>query len=147
MMNSSPNEDRFPPLPDSARSELERIYREADAEIAATGVRCDSSGVCCDFENVPHLLYASTVEISHVKELHPKSFEPGSKLCPFWIDRQCMSRERRPLGCRTYYCDERYRDVLEDIYEKYYRQIRQIAEKHGMDWSYVGFVDALRDTL
>lgn len=147
MVDFSPENARFPGLPNAAREELERIYREVDAEIASTGVRCEASGVCCDFENVPHHLYASTVEISHVKEVHPESFAPGSKLCPFWIDRKCMLRERRPLGCRTYFCDERYRDVLEDIYEKYYRRVRAIAEQHDLEWSYVSFVDALRNTL
>lgn len=148
MTNGPPvRPDRFPPLPAEARAELEAIYRDVDAEITSTGVRCDSSGVCCDFENVPHLLYASTVEIRYVKELHSVDFEPGSKLCPFWIDGLCLNRERRPLGCRTYFCDEDYRNVLEAIYEKHYARVREIARRFDFEWAYVSFVDAMRGTL
>ncbi|MBI4583646.1 MAG: hypothetical protein HY717_06460 [Planctomycetes bacterium] len=126
------------------RQEIEALYRDLEAEIRAAGVACWQRGDCCDFERSDHLLYASTLEIAHVQELHPRPFSPGSKLCPFWIDGLCTLRERRPLGCRTYFCDRRFQEKLHALYEKYHRRIKVLAARHRAPWVYLPFVDALR---
>ena len=126
------------------REELEAVYREVDNEIESTGVVCWTKSLCCDFEKVDHVLYASSLEIAYIQEQHGDPFPPGSPLCPFWKDKLCTLRQRRPLGCRTYFCDEKYKEVLEDIYEKYYRRLKDIAIRHDIPWSYVPFVAKLR---
>jgi Fe-S-cluster containining protein len=124
--------------------EIEEVYRQVDEEIRATGAVCWLRGDCCDFEASPHKLYASSIEIAYVKDRYPDPFPLGSVLCPFWKDRKCTERERRPLGCRTYFCDVRFRDQLEAIYEKHHRKIREIADRHGLEYRYEPFVAALR---
>jgi Fe-S-cluster containining protein len=127
------------------RSELEEVYRDLDREVRGLGVGCWLRGDCCDFERSEHRLYASSVEIAYVSEKHPEAFSGPSALCPFWKEGKCTERERRPLGCRTYFCDARYRDPLQDLYEKHYRRLQGLAERHQLAWSYVEFVAALRN--
>ncbi len=135
----------MPPLPGPVRSEIESIYRDLEAEIRALGVGCWARGDCCDFERCDHKLYASSLEVAYVKEKHPKPFPLDGVLCPFWKEGKCTERERRPLGCRTHFCDRRYRTQLESLYEKHYRRIRGLAAKLEIPWSYRPFVNALRD--
>jgi hypothetical protein len=128
-----------------AREVLEAIYRDVDREILECGVRCERRGDCCDFRRRGHRLYASSLEIAYVKERHPAPFPSGNVLCPFWKGGACAERERRPLGCRTYFCDPRYRRQLEEIYERYHRRIRQACEGHAIPYRYEPFVAALRE--
>lgn len=132
-------------LSPAARAELEDIYRRVDQEIASSGVCCWLRGQCCDFEANDHVLYASSAELAYVLEGHPEPFEPTGVECPFWVDGLCTERRRRPLGCRTYYCDERYREPLEAICEKYHGEVRELSERHGITYRYAPFVASLRD--
>ena len=132
----------LPPGP-TAFPELEGLYREIDREVLSLGVACWARGDCCDFRRFDHKLMASSLEIAYVKEKHPGKLDAGSSLCLFWKAGKCTERDRRPLGCRTFFCDRRYRGILEDLHEKYYRRLRQIARGHPCPWSYEPFVDAL----
>jgi len=123
--------------------ELEKLYQEIDREVLSLGVGCWAHGDCCDFRRFDHKLMASSLEMAYVKEKHPGKLEAGSGLCPFWKAGKCTERERRPLGCRTFHCDRRYRRILEDLHERYYRRLRQLARDHPCPWSYEPFVDAL----
>lgn len=134
-----------PTLSPRLRRALEAIYEELNSEVAALGVTCWVRGVCCDFERADHRLYASSLELAYVLEAHDGPLPFSGRLCPFWKEGQCTERERRPLGCRTYFCDERYRDRLEALYEKYYSRLKATAEKEGFDWSYGEFVEGLKD--
>jgi Fe-S-cluster containining protein len=131
-------------LPHSLTTQLESLYQELDREIRSLGVGCWIRGDCCDFERCEHQLYASTVELAYVKETHPETFPPDSRLCPFWKEGKCTEHDRRPLGCRTYFCDTRYSEALQELYEKYLRQISALAEEHRFPWRYQPFVAALR---
>lgn len=123
---------------------LEKLYQRVDEEISASGVECWLRGDCCDFEKVDHTLFASSLELEYVRDKHPKSFPPGNALCPFWEKGRCVERERRPLGCRTYFCDANFSKQLQAIYEKYHAEIKELVELHELPYSYEPFVLALR---
>ena len=141
-MAEAPKSDA--PLSDDARRELEELYREVDRRIASTGVECWVRGVCCDFDRTDHRLYASSIEVAYVREKHWQEWPSDSRLCPFWVEGRCTERERRPLGCRTYFCDASFRDETHSIYEVAHRAIQELAARHGLDYRYTPFVDALR---
>jgi len=132
-------------LSDAARAELEAIYARVDEAIRATGAVCILRGDCCDFPRQEHRLWASSVEIAWVREKHPSPFPPRDELCPFWKEGLCTERERRPLGCRTYFCDPRTRDATEAVYERFHEEIRALADRHGLPYRYEDFVAALRE--
>ncbi len=127
-------------LPDALRRELESIYAEADRRVAEIGVACWVRGICCDFRRADHHLYASSAEVDYIREKHSPDPAGDGELCPFWRGGVCTERERRPLGCRTYFCDERYRDELEALYGELYDRLRRAADRVGYAWEYVPFV-------
>jgi hypothetical protein len=131
-------------ISDELRAEIEDLYRRVDAEIARIGVVCWLRGKCCDFEHNEHRLWASSVEIAYVDEKHPEPFAPGSVLCPFWKDGLCTERERRPLGCRTYFCDPAHREATESAYERFHAEFRALADRFDVPYTYRDFVAALR---
>jgi hypothetical protein len=130
-------------MPPALRAALESAYRELDGEILALGVGCWERGDCCEFERCDHRLFASSVEIAYVAQKHAPPLPARGVLCPFWSAGKCTERERRPLGCRTYFCDRRYREQLQALYEKYHRRLQELAVEHGSPWSYQPFVEAL----
>ena len=145
--NSSQPKQREEPknrLPAEAFEALEKLYRRVDEEISESGVECWLRGDCCDFEKVDHTLFASSLELESVREKHPETFPPNNALCPFWEDGRCVERERRPLGCRTYFCDENFAERLQAIYENYHAEIRELAKRYDIPYSYKPFVLALR---
>src|SRR5687767_4148795 len=94
------------------RSDLLNLYAEIDAEIAAESPRCDASGRCCRFSEYGHTLFLSAVEGELLFEREP---EIGGGECPYQINQLCTARERRPLGCRTYFCDPKYAHRMPEI--------------------------------
>jgi len=136
--------DPVPLLSPDLRSAIAAVYRDADAAVSALGAACWARGDCCDFRRADHRLYATGLETAYASETPAGPRNPEEILCPFWIDGRCATRERRPLGCRTYFCDPRYREPLEAIHEKHLRRLREISEIHGFPWSYSGFVAAVR---
>jgi hypothetical protein len=145
MLHDIPGGSRSDPrLAPEASAALEDIYRRADAEIAATGALCWLRGECCDFTRSDHVLFATSVEIAYAREVLRSPFPPASVLCPFWKSGLCTERARRPLGCRTYFCDPSRRAAVERIYEKYHREIGTLAARFGIPYRYEPFVAALR---
>jgi Fe-S-cluster containining protein len=141
------------PLPPPLAAAIERLYAELDARVRALGVGCWVRGDCCDFERSEHRLYASTIEVAHVIAKHgsglaadgaPPRDAAAAKLCPFWKAGKCTERERRPLGCRTYFCDPRFREPLAALYEEYHGRLRSLAREWRVPWEYAPFVSALR---
>ena len=136
-----------PAKPDLCRElteSLEDLYRRVDEEVQQSGVQCWLSGKCCDFEKMDHTLYASSLEIAFLREKYPEPYRADSVLCPFWKEGLCVERDRRPLGCRTYFCDDNYSEELQAIYEKYHAEIKALAQRYNIPYSYEPFVSALR---
>ena len=134
----------MPSLSADLRRAVAAIYRDADAEVSALGAACWARGDCCDFTRADHRLYASGLEAAYARETPAGPRNPEESLCPYWIDRRCTARERRPLGCRTYFCDPRYRVALEAIHENHLRRLRELSDNHAFPWSYAEFVAAVR---
>jgi len=129
--------------PEAAQA-LADVYARVDREIRSMGATCWLRGRCCDFETAEHVLFASSAEIAFVRAAHAERFAPHGVLCPFWKDGLCAERERRPLGCRTYFCDPAYSDRVASIHERYHREICALADRFGIEYRYEPFVAALR---
>ena len=141
---------RVPPLTSVLAEQVEALYARLSAQISALGVGCWVRGECCNFDRAPHTLYASTLELGYLKTKRPtvgnETFDPDSPLCPFWRDGKCTEREGRPLGCRSFFCDARFRTTLESLYETHHRELQSLAEAHEYPWEYLPFVASLRKT-
>lgn len=133
--------------PAAAYRALEEVYRDLDREIARLGPRCDARGLCCDFDRVDHVLFASKLEIDYVKDHEPRARYAAAvgNRCPFLEEGQCGARAVRMLGCRTYYCQEGFAPIAAELYERHYARVKAIAREHGLEWRYAGALVQFRE--
>src|SRR4051812_16851917 len=88
------------------RDGLLALYDDLAVEIAQAAPVCELSGRCCRFKEYGHTLFISRPEAELLVEQGlPENAVIDEEGCPFQINGLCTARERRPLGCRVYYCD------------------------------------------
>ena len=122
---------------EDVRQRVLAIHAAADAAVAAAGPRCDASGRCCRFAEYGHTLFISQFEAELLLESAPPYPTPVSADgCPFQVGHLCTARERRPLGCRIYFCDPAYQDRQGEITESALRALKRLAGEFGTGWRY-----------
>ena len=125
--------------------EIVEIYNELEAELASINPGCNTCGTCCHFDEFNHVLYASTIETKYIQEnIEVPPFDPDQGTCPFLIDDKCTIREHRALGCRVFFCNPDHKETLQDIYEKYYTMIKDMAVKNQTEWNYAPMMKLLK---
>jgi|SRR5579864_6130192 len=135
----------IPPLsafgldPSSFREDLYTLYADLDAAVARVGPVCRLSGRCCRFDEHGHTLFLSAPEFAILLADAPAPVRPLDEgaSCP-WQDSlgRCIARDARPLGCRVYYCDPDFENQAPELSEQFITKLKQLAEKHGLPWSY-----------
>jgi Fe-S-cluster containining protein len=130
---------------DEAMADLDLLFEELDHEVRDLGARCWLSGDCCDFEAAGHRLYTSEIEARRfARGVDLSGWDPESGKCPAWKGRRCTAREHRPLACRTYFCDPRFADRVQDLTERYVTRLKWLHRKHRLEWDYRDFLAHLR---
>ncbi len=117
-------------------AELTELCRQVDACVAETGVACLGGGACCRFDLASHRLYVSTAELAALTQQAPavSPAEPGR--CAYQLGPRCMARGRRPLGCRTYFCNYVNNQALQATYERFHRLLRRLHERLAVPYHY-----------
>lgn len=119
------------------RDGLLTIYDALDADVRRAGPVCDLSGRCCRFREYGHTLFISRTEAELLLE---KGIPEGAAIddagCPFQQGTICTARERRPLGCRVYFCDPGYAGRGEELSEQYIGQLKELHRAEDVDWDY-----------
>jgi len=133
----------FRPPTEAEAAELAAVYRRADRALEEISSSCRACGQCCRFGPDRPVLFASALELAYLVSRRGVPIEgrvpPGSPdapwRCPYQEGRTCMARPERPLGCRTFFCDEQVRGRGEEVYAQTLPQIRQIAARgKGGGW-------------
>src|ERR1051325_9677199 len=105
---------------------MEQFYRELDQDIAARRPICWNSGECCRFGQYGHRLYVTALEVAYylakAQSTDSHSLPPANHVslpvlgsssnddtCPH-ANGGCQARQRRPMGCRIFYCDPAAQD-------------------------------------
>lgn len=124
---------------DRIRESLRVLYAELDADVASHAPVCLLSGRCCRFAEYDHTLFLSEAEAALLLADAPPPSRPldDGATCP-WQDLQgrCTAREARPLGCRVYFCEDRYQDHAHALSETYIGRLKRLAETLGLPWNY-----------
>jgi Fe-S-cluster containining protein len=122
----------------AALADLGRLYDELAAELPRYRFTCAASGDCCDFDAFGHRLYATTLEAEWFFRNSPRQrANQNPRHCPAWgADRLCKARDGRMLGCRTFFCGTDGKDDPNEVYERYYRRVKEIHERHGLPFRY-----------
>jgi hypothetical protein len=119
------------------RQGLLKIYDDLAADIAAAAPVCELSGRCCRFREYGHTLFISRTEADLLLESGlPENATIDEAGCPFQINGLCTARERRPLGCRVYFCDPVYAGKGEALTERYLARLKHLHEETGTPWEY-----------
>lgn len=64
--------------------------------------------------------------------------------CPYQVGGLCTARERRPLGCRVFFCDPDAQEWQPLAYERYLTELKQIGAEAGLPYQYVEWLSALQ---
>lgn len=123
-------------------AELVELYRQVDFRVGRTGAVCLGGGACCRFDLADHRLYVSTGELALLTREAPVSPAPPGK-CAYQLGPRCIARDRRPLGCRTYFCNRLHDGDLSATYEDFHRRLRRLHERLGLPYYYVELTAAL----
>ena len=127
-------------------TDIKEIYKKLEAELASINPGCNSCGTCCHFDEFGHILYTSTIETDYIREnVEIPSFDSDKNVCPLLINNQCTAREHRALGCRVFFCNPDYKEKSQDIYNKYYTMIKDLADKNQVKWRYAPMLKLLKD--
>ncbi len=122
------------------------IYKKLEAELASINPGCNSCGTCCHFDEFNHVLYASTIETNYIREnVEVPHFDSNKNVCPFLVNNECSIREHRALGCRVFFCNPQYKETLQEIYEKYYTMIKDLAIENEVEWHYAPMMKLLKE--
>lgn len=122
---------------------MRAFYTEADREIAAHNPTCWNRGECCRFGAFGHRLYVTTLEIVY----YLASGEPApvtADACPHAVDGRCNARDRRPLGCRIFYCDPKSRHWQGPLSERLLTRLKAMHEELNVPYEYVDWMAAIR---
>jgi hypothetical protein len=120
---------------DAVLADLRALYADVDAEVGACQPRCDVSGRCCRFSEYGHTLFLSAVE-AELLFSEPPALSQRPAECPYQIGGRCTARERRPLGCRIYFCDPTFADRMPEISESAISRLKRLHERWGRGWDY-----------
>jgi len=119
---------------------LAALYVELDALLAAVRPVCLGRGVCCRFEDAGHELFATALEADYAVAQHPEAPPPEAPgRCPYHVGGRCTARAGRPLGCRTYFCDQPFEEALQATHERLLGEIRRIEVECGYPRVYARF--------
>lgn len=124
---------------------LAEIYRHVDQAVAGGNSTCRACGKCCHFETAGHRLYVSAGELMYLASSGaPPDGASGVLRCPYQVGPACSAGPRRPLGCRTYFCDPAARALGRRAYEPSHRRIKALHEAHGLPYEYLELTGAIR---
>ncbi len=127
-------------------SELVTLYQDLEKELTLLNPGCDTCGTCCNFSAFDHVLYASSIEVDYIAQhVEIPDFNIPDNICPFLKDNQCSIRSFRTLGCRIFYCNPHYKEILHDMYEKYHSMIKELSKKYNYQWKYLPFLGQLAE--
>ena len=143
-MQTSPEKSNFTDILVAARAAagnprvldpLRKLLAEAQEEVLRLEIPCRACGACCDFSAMDHRLFVSAAELALLAEVRPPN-PPARLRCPYQHENLCMARDRRPLGCRVFYCNPASREPLHDLYERYHQRIATLHQEAGVPYVY-----------
>ncbi len=124
--------------------DIKEIYKKLEAELESINPGCNTCGTCCHFDEFGHVLYTSNIEIDYIREnVEIPAFDIDKNVCPFLVNYECSIREHRALGCRVFFCNPDHKETLQEIYEKYYTMIKELADDNEVEWHYAPMLKLL----
>ncbi len=133
------------------------LYARADEHIAAQLPTCWNKGECCRFGAYGHRLYVTALEAVYyiaMEAADSDSMACGSSsalpvvkdkddVCPHAREGKCHARQRRPLGCRVFYCDPAAQHWQGPLTESFLGELRRLHDELGVPYFYADWMAVL----
>ena len=121
---------------------VDQVYRWIESQ--GIDHTCAGCGNCCNFTKYDHLLFVTSVELTHFAEaIGPENIKPMQNgICPYMAEGKCTVYKSRFAGCRIFQCkgnDEQQSEVMEKALAK----LKQIGEEFGVDYLYMDLTRGL----
>jgi Fe-S-cluster containining protein len=125
-------------------TELKKIYADLERDLTDLQVACETCGECCHFSSFGHALRLTQLELAYLITHHGLRRPVQDGVCPYLEGTRCAARLGRSLGCRVFAC-RADKAQTEDLYERYFIKIRELAKKNGMTLTYGELLQTLRE--
>lgn len=129
---------------DDVRTAMDAFYARADAAIAAQPGTCWNKGECCRFGEFGHRLYVTALEVAYYLGNGESGVPSSEDKCPHAFEGKCHARERRPLGCRIFYCDPAAQHWQGPLTERLLGELRHMHDELGVPYFYADWMTVLR---
>jgi len=135
----------FSEPPPGAAGALQGLWREIDEAAADRGASCRACGQCCDFRHQDHVLFAAKIELDvclawaagrAAADARTVRSRLDAGLCPFQREGLCSIRPVRPLGCRLYFCGDRWARETVWLAESSRRRLAEASRRAAVRWWY-----------
>jgi len=125
---------------------LREVYARLEADIDSADLECRACGHCCLFDRADHTLFVSTGELALLasQPVRP-GCTPRPLRCAYQVDSRCTARDRRPLGCRVFFCSQDRRPRYPETYETLHRAVRAAHQRRKLPYRYVELTAALAE--
>ncbi|HSW46323.1 MAG TPA: hypothetical protein VLM89_12210 [Phycisphaerae bacterium] len=119
------------------------FYTETDDLIAARHPVCRNRGLCCRFGQFGHRLYVTTLEAAFYLATGEPPPAVTDDACPHTHDGRCHARDRRPMGCRVFFCESASRHWQGLLTEDRLARLRQLHEEINVPYVYADWMTVL----
>lgn len=122
---------------------MQRFYDQADRQIAEQTAVCWNRAECCKFGSFGHRLYVTTLEAAYYLATGDSPPDVPQDACPHAHGGKCHVRERRPLGCRVFFCDPAAQSWQGPVTEEQLARLRRLHGELGVEYIYADWIDVL----
>ncbi len=129
---------------EDVRLVMAAFYARADARIAAQPGTCWNKGACCRFGEFDHRLYVTALEVAYYLAMGEAKAPGVTDACPHAYEGKCHVRDRRPLGCRIFFCDPAAQDWQGPLTEELHAELRRMHDDLGVPYFYADWMTVLR---
>ena len=124
-------------VPAAVIREMRRLHEELDEELSRFSLTCRRCGSCCHFGSSGLFLYLSTMEaVVFFEDRHLPAKDASGEICPYLTAEGCSNRRNRSIGCRTYFCQPKFRVRLEKLHEEYLARVKKLSDRFHVPWDY-----------
>ena len=125
-------------------SAVEAVYAGVGRWIAQQSPVCGKKGDCCRFGTFGHRLYVTALEVCYYLANGKPPLQVVGEVCPHLVGGRCHARNRRPLGCRIYYCDPQAQHWQGPFTEDQLRRLRALHDELSVPYFYADWLAILR---
>jgi len=123
---------------------MRTFFEDVDRRINALPGTCWNRGLCCRFGEYGHRLFVTALEVCYYLACGPAPRGISADSCPHAHGGICHARDRRPLGCRIFFCDPAAQEWQGPLTEDLLARLRALHVELDVPYFYADWMAVLR---